>query len=186
MSRKHKRKQDSFNRKNNKGINKKKEAVDLSKLRIRAGMAAVSALLILSPVVISAAGSIVNPAVQDMQENSGIPDSEQTGSPSWILADDSGSGNTAADTGSTLAADPQSAGTFPAYIDKEGTDTNETSTRLPDAQDDEVPETGKTSPEKDDEAPETGKTSLEKDDEVPEPDNASPGKGGEACQARRR
>ena len=63
MRRKHK-KNDFFFRKNSKEIKKEDTAMDFSKLRIRAGMAAVSALLILSPVVISAAGSLANPIAQ--------------------------------------------------------------------------------------------------------------------------
>ena len=158
MSRKHKQKHSFFNRRNNDGIKTEKAALDLSKLRIRAGMAAVSALLILSPVVISAAGSIANPAVQ---ENTGISDPEQKDSPYWLSADDSGTGNTAADTGSTLAADPQNIGVLPADNDKEGTASNDTSTRQQGTKDDEVPKSDKSKVEKDEEVPETGGTSQE-------------------------
>ena len=162
MSRKHKQKHSFFNRRNNDGIKTEKAALDLSKLRIRAGMAAVSALLILSPVVISAAGSIANPAVQ---ENTGISDPEQKDSPYWLSADDSGTGNTAADTGSTLAADPQNIGVFPADNDKEGTASNDTSTRQQGTKDDEVPKSDKSKVEKDEEVPETGGTSQEEESE---------------------
>ena len=151
MSRKHKQKHSFFNRRNNDGIKTEKAALDLSKLRIRAGMAAVSALLILSPVVISAAGSIANPAAQ---ENTGISVPEQKDSPYWLSADDSGTGNTAADTGSTLAADPQNIGVFPADNDKEGTASNDTSTRQQGTKDDEVQSQTKVNG-KDEEVPET-------------------------------
>ena len=132
MSRKHKKKQDFFPRRNNKGIKKENAPMDFSKLKIRAGMAAVSALLFFSPVVISAAGSIANPA---SQENTGISNSEQADSPLPISADDSSTGSTAADTGSTLAADPQNTDTFPAHSDKEGNESSESATRQSGAKD---------------------------------------------------
>ena len=115
MRRKHK-KNDFFFRKNNKEIKKEDTAMDFSKLRIRAGMAAVSALLILSPVVISAAGSLANPIAQG---NYRISDSEQVDSPFPLSADYSSTGSTTADAGSTCAADSQNAVTFPAPSDKE-------------------------------------------------------------------
>ena len=115
MSRKHK-KNDFFFRRNNKEIKKEDTAMDFSKLRIRAGMAAVSALLILSPVVISAAGSLANPIAQG---NYRISDSEQVDSPFPLSADYSSTGSTTADAGSTCAADSQNAVTFPAPSDKE-------------------------------------------------------------------
>ena len=115
MSRKHK-KNDFFFRRNNKGIRKEDTAMDFSKLRIRAGMAAVSALLILSPVVISAAGSLANPIAQG---NYRISDSEQVDSPYPLSADYSSTGSTTADAGSTCAADSQNAVTLPAPSDKE-------------------------------------------------------------------
>ena len=115
MRRKHK-KNDFFFRKNNKEIKKEDTAMDYSKLRIRAGMAAVSALLILSPVVISAAGSLANPIAQG---NYRISDSEQVDSPFPLSADYSSTGSTTADAGSTCAADSQNAVTFPAPSDKE-------------------------------------------------------------------
>ncbi|MBR3188764.1 MAG: hypothetical protein IKF59_12115, partial [Lachnospiraceae bacterium] len=92
--------------------------MDFSKLRIRAGMAAVSALLILSPVVISAAGSLANPIAQG---NYRISDSEQVDSPFPLSADYSSTGSTTADAGSTCAADSQNAVAFPAPSDKEST-----------------------------------------------------------------
>ena len=115
MRRKHK-KNDFFFRRNNKEIKKEDTAMDFSKLRIRAGMAAVSALLILSPVVISAAGSLANPIAQG---NYRISDSEQVDSPFPLSADYSSTGSTTADAGSTCAADSQNAVTFPAPSDKE-------------------------------------------------------------------
>ena len=115
MRRKHK-KNDFFFRKNNKEIKKEDTAMDFSKLRIRAGMAAVSALLILSPVVISAAGSLANPIAQG---NYRISDSEQVDSPFPLSADYSSTGSTTADAGSTCAADSQNAVAFPAPSDKE-------------------------------------------------------------------
>ena len=115
MRRKHK-KNDFFFRKNSKEIKKEDTAMDFSKLRIRAGMAAVSALLILSPVVISAAGSLANPIAQG---NYRISDSEQVDSPFPLSADYSSTGSTTADAGSTCAADSQNAVTFPAPSDKE-------------------------------------------------------------------
>ena len=117
MRRKHK-KNDFFFRKNNKEIKKEDTAMDFSKLRIRAGMAAVSALLILSPVVISAAGSLANPIAQG---NYRISDSEQVDSPFPLSADYSSTGSTTADAGSTCAADSQNAVAFPAPSDKEST-----------------------------------------------------------------
>ena len=115
MRRKHK-KNDFFFMKNIKEIKKEDTAMDFSKLRIRAGMAAVSALLILSPVVISAAGSLANPIAQG---NYRISDSEQVDSPFPLSADYSSTGSTTADAGSTCAADSQNAVTFPAPSDKE-------------------------------------------------------------------
>ena len=115
MRRKHK-KNDFFFRRNNKEIKKEDTAMDFSKLRIRAGMAAVSALLILSPVVISAAGSLANPIAQG---NYRISDSEQVDSPFPLSADYSSTGSTTADAGSTCAADSQNAVAFPAPSDKE-------------------------------------------------------------------
>ena len=115
MRRKHK-KNDFFFRKNSKEIKKEDTAMDFSKLRIRAGMAAVSALLILSPVVISAAGSLANPIAQG---NYRISDSEQVDSPFPLSADYSSTGSTTADAGSTCAADSQNAVAFPAPSDKE-------------------------------------------------------------------
>ena len=115
MRRKHK-KNDFFFRKNNKEIKKEDTAMDFSKLRIRAGMAAVSALLILSPVVISAAGSLANPIAQG---NYRISDSEQVDSPFPLSADYSNTGSTTADAGSTCAADSQNAVAFPVPSDKE-------------------------------------------------------------------
>ena len=115
MRRKHK-KNDFFFRKNNKEIKKEDTAMDFSKLRIRAGMVAVSALLILSPVVISAAGSLANPIAQG---NYRISDSEQVDSPFPLSADYSSTGSTTADAGSTCAADSQNAVAFPAPSDKE-------------------------------------------------------------------
>ena len=162
MSRKQKQKQNSFIRRNKEGIKKEKAALDLSKLRIRAGMAAVSALLILSPVVISAAGSIANSAVQD---STGISGSEQTDSPYPLSASDSSTENTAADTGSTLAAAPQNTGMFPADNDKEGTESNESSTRQSGVKDDEIAEPDKGSLEKDEDVSETGGTSQEEESE---------------------
>ena len=117
MRRKHK-KNDFFFRRNNKEIKKEDTAMDFSKLRIRAGMAAVSALLILSPVVISAAGSLANPIAQG---NYRISDSEQVDSPFPLSADYSSTGSTTADAGSTCAADSQNAVAFPAPSDKEST-----------------------------------------------------------------
>ena len=117
MRRKHK-KNDFFFRKNNKEIKKEDTAMDFSKLRIRAGMVAVSALLILSPVVISAAGSLANPIAQG---NYRISDSEQVDSPFPLSADYSSTGSTTADAGSTCAADSQNAVAFPAPSDKEST-----------------------------------------------------------------
>ncbi|MDO5133087.1 MAG: hypothetical protein Q4D81_08900 [Eubacteriales bacterium] len=160
MSKKHKQKRDFFIRRNNEGIKKEKEAVDLSKLRIWAGMAAVSALLILSPVVISAAGSIAN---QTVQNNTGISESEQTCSPRWLPEDDSGTGNTAADTGSTLAAVPLNIGVFPADNDEERTESNDASTGLTSAKADEMPEENKGSREEDVEMPEEGGISKEEE-----------------------
>ena len=163
MSRKHKQKHDSFIRKNSegvKGVKKEKAAMDLSKLRIRAGMAAVSALLILSPVVISAAGSIAN---QTAQNNTGISESEQTCSPRWLPEDDSGTGNTAADTGSTIAAVPLNTGVFPANNDEEGTESNDASTGLTSAKADEVPEEDKGSRKEDVETPEEGGICIEEE-----------------------
>lgn len=156
MSRKHIKKHDSFNIRNSEGIKKEEAALDFSKMRIRAGMAAVSALLILSPVVISAAGSVANPAAQ---ENTGISHSEQTDSPLPISADDSSTGNTAADTGSTLAADPQNTGTSPARSDKDGTESKEPGTRLSGAKDDKKTDSDKSSRKEDEEVPETCETS---------------------------
>ncbi len=115
MSRKHK-KNDFFFRRNNKEIKKEDTAMDFSKLRIRAGMAAVSALLILSPVVISAAGSLANPIAQEKYR---ISDSEQVDSPFPLSADYSSTGSTTADAGSTRAADSQNAVAFPDSSDKE-------------------------------------------------------------------
>ena len=117
MRRKHK-KNDFFFRRNNKEIKKEDTAMDFSKLRIRAGMAAVSALLILSPVVISAAGSLANPIAQG---NYRISYSEQVDSPFPLSADYSSTGSTTADAGSTCAADSQNAVAFPAPSDKEST-----------------------------------------------------------------
>ena len=144
MSRKHKQKNDFFYRRNNEGNKREKAAMDMSKLRIRAGMAGVSALLILSPLVISAAGSIAHPAAQD---TTGLFESEQTGSSYWFPGDEGGTGNTAAGTGSTLAAVPQNTGVFPADDEGEGTDSNDASTGHPAAEDDGVLETGGTSQE---------------------------------------
>jgi hypothetical protein len=116
MSRKHK-KNDFFFRRNNKEIRKEDTAMDFSKLRIRAGMAAVSALLILSPVVISAAGSLADPIAQEKYR---ISDSEQADSPFPLTAYYSSTGSTAAVAGSTqAAADPQNAVALPASSDKE-------------------------------------------------------------------
>ena len=114
MSRKHK-KNDFFFRRNNKGIRKEDTAMDFSKLRIRAGMAAVSALLILSPVVISAAGSLADPIAQEKYR---ISDSEQADSPYPLSADYSSTGSTTADAGSTRA-DSQYAVALPGPNDKE-------------------------------------------------------------------
>ena len=115
MSRKHK-KNDFFFRRNNKEIKKEDTAMDFSKLRIRAGMAAVSALLILSPVVISAAGSLADPIAQEKYR---ISDSEQADSPFPLSADYSSTGSTTADAGSTRAADSRNAVVFPGAGDKE-------------------------------------------------------------------
>ena len=115
MSRKHK-KNGFFFRRNNNGIRKENTAMDCSKLRIRAGMAAVSALLILSPVVISVAGSLADPIAQEKYR---ISDSEQADSPYPLSADYSSTGSTTADAGSTCAADSQNAVAFPAPSDKE-------------------------------------------------------------------
>ena len=144
MSRKYKQKHDFFYRRNNEGNKREKAAMDMSKIRVRAGMAGVSALLILSPLVISAAGSMAHPAAQD---TTGIFESEQTGSSYWFPGDEGGTGNTAAGTGSTLAAVPQNTGVFPADDEGEGTDSNDASTGHPAAEDDGVPETGGTSQE---------------------------------------
>ena len=114
MSRKHK-KNDFFFRRNNNGIRKEDTAMDCSKLRIRAGMAAVSALLILSPVVISAAGSLADPIAQEKYR---ISDSEQADSPYPLSADYSSTGSTTADAGSTHA-DSQYAVALPDPSDKE-------------------------------------------------------------------
>ena len=156
MSRKHKKKQDFFPRRNNKGIKKENAPMDFSKLKIRAGMAAVSALLFFSPVVISAAGSIANPA---SQENTGISNSEQADSPLPISADDSSTGSTAADTGSTLAADPQNTDTSPAHSGKEGNESTESATRQSGAKDAEETDSDKGSRKEDEEVPETSGTS---------------------------
>ena len=156
MSKKHKKKQDFFPRRNNKGIKKENAPMDFSKLKIRAGMAAVSALLFFSPVVISAAGSIANPAAQ---ENTGISNSEQADSPLPISADDSSTGSTAADTGSTLAADPQNTDTFPAHSDKEGNESSESATRQSGAKDAVETDSDKGSRKEDEEVPETSGTS---------------------------
>ena len=72
--------------------------------------------MILSPVVISAAGSLANPIAQG---NYRISDSEQVDSPYPLSADYSSTGSTTADAGSTCAADSQNAVTFPAPSDKE-------------------------------------------------------------------
>ena len=116
MSRKHK-KNDFFFRRNNKEIRKEDTAMDFSKLRIRAGMAAVSALLILFPVVISAAGSLADPIAQEKYR---ISDSEQADSPFPLTAYYSSTGSTATVAGSTqAAADPQNAVALPGPSDKE-------------------------------------------------------------------
>lgn len=156
MSRKNIKKQDFFPRRNNKGIKKENAPMDFSKLKIRAGMAAVSALLFFSPVVISAAGSIANPAAQ---ENTGISNSEQADSPLPISADDSSTGSTAADTGSTLATDPQNTDTFPAHSDKEGNESSESATRQSGAKDAVETDSDKGSRKEDEEVPETSGTS---------------------------
>ena len=156
MSRKHKKKQDFFPRRNNKGIKKENAPMDFSKLKIRAGMAAVSALLFFSPVVISAAGCIANPAAQ---ENTGISNSEQADSPLPISADDSSTGSTAADTGSTLAADPQNTDTSPAHSDKEGNESTESATRQSGAKDAVETDSDKGSRKEDEEVPETSGSS---------------------------
>ena len=115
MSRKHKKK-DFFFRRNNKEIRKEDTAMDFSKLRIQAGMAAVSALLILSPVVITAAGSLADPIAQEKYRISG---SEQADSPFPLSADYSSTGSATADAGSTRVADSQYAVALPVSSDKE-------------------------------------------------------------------